>query len=188
MSTGYRFWFWLVYLIPLKRWAIAVQRWLLERDAPTAPLPRFDTPEELEAYVKRTFVWRADSEGRTFKFWDWPSRPTVTQARLNDTKRIGDGDCDDIALLIGVLLSTMPSVSDVRLLCVGYSNPRAAHVVTVFRRGAHWYLFNGAAGIRILEALDSAPAEVVRQMRKGEPNQRPRWHVFETLNFKRVSK
>lgn len=180
------FW-WLLYLLPLKRWAVGVQRWLLERNEPRRSLTHFETPEDLAQFIRLNFEYRKDNEGRTFKWWDWTSHPEVFQWRIDREGR-ADGDCDDVALWAGWVLRRMPTVRDVLLLSVGYSKPMSAHTVVVFLRGGHWYLLNGKAGLKLLaDGVDSAVQEVVRQQRPKSPEQVARWYIFETLDYKRVA-
>lgn len=181
----YGFWIRLAYALGLRTAVIDVQRWFLERDAPRAKLPTFDTPWALEKFLVPRFEWRKDSGrlgGVVFPL-DWISCPEVFWARLLDTDQVGDGDCDDVHYAVAVMLSRMTNVTCVRLLSTGYLKPwfwkfrqQGGHTTCVFRYNGRWWHFN--YGITEIDDPNAAPLEVAR--RHGDIGWNL-WHVWEYI-------
>ena len=177
------FWIRVAYLFNLRWLSCEFMRWWSgENKAPRVPLPRFDTPEEVQTYVMAHFQYRKDQfELKLFKrrwlfMCDWVSHPEVFQGRLMD-KTTRDGDCDDIHFWVANVLKDVPNVAEVYLLSSGFRG--GAHATTVFKYKGQWKHFD----YHIYELADPnhAPDAVTeRYTKKGEKKETTFW------NFERV--
>lgn len=121
----------LAYLLRVRKPINDVQRWLVERNAPRAVLPRFLTPEQAWRYLASKFQWRKDKLARWFPLGDWSSHPEVFQASLESAEPTGD--CDDYAAWMCRQLQRMNDVEGVlRMSCWTWTK---GHTVAVFSRG-----------------------------------------------------
>jgi hypothetical protein len=186
-----RFWIRLFFFTRLRLIVNAVQRtFAMEWRKPRADLPTFETPAELEAYVRERFKWGEDGVriGGLFIPLDYVKNPRVTQALLEKAGGL-DGDCDDVHFWVATVLETVPGVAWAHpLSCVWKGG---GHVTCVYSYKGFEYLFN--YGIQGPIELDDAPALVLKWKnqkltRAGEPQLPKLWFwVRETIQHKLIA-
>ena len=122
--------------------------WKREPWADRSDLLRFDTPQELETYVRARFKWRADATrvlGLLIPI-DYVTNPRVVQSRL-DQEGGGDGDCDDHHFWTASVLQLIPGVSWAHpLSCVWKGG---GHTTCLYEYKGLIYLFNYRIGLMI---------------------------------------
>jgi hypothetical protein len=174
------FWIRVAYLLRLRGPFVRLQRRLKrEHKAPRKPLPKFDSPEHVERYVKKRFKYRLDQTriGGKMIPLDWVTDPEVFHARLDEGEQ-KDGDCDDYHAFVAHALKPISGVSDVYLLSSGYKG--GGHTTCVYKFKGNWYLFNYS--IKLIDDPNDAPRLVAEWGTKGDNEVAVEFYVFETID------
>ena len=179
MHCWYGFWFRIFYILNLRVISIKLQRWLMERKAPRAPLPKFDSVDDILQYLKvRDYTWRRDG----FRFLgifiplDWPTHPEVFQASLLD-HNTEEEDCDGFHLYVATLASEF--AEDVALCSTLY--PGGGHTACAVKENGEWTFINYYTKTKVDELLD-IPQLIASWGSPKKPKVKA--YVIEDLDFK----
>lgn len=170
----------------------AVQRlWKKEPWEKKTPLPKFDTPKDVETYVRARFQYRLDQTriGKWTIPIDYVTHPEVFQTRLEDEVQV-DGDCDDFHFWVAqVLTQNVHGVEWAYPLSVTWKG--GGHTTCLYKYKGLVYLFN--YDIEGPLEVEDAPRCVLewhnrQQEWEGKaPAKRIFYYVLETVNHRLIS-
>lgn len=173
----------MLYACRLRRPLNSLQRWIAgDHKAKSTSLRWCSSPADVRNILDR-FDWRKDGTriGGIFFPLDFVSKATVTQARLYN-KHAVDGDCDDAHHYAAMQLLRMVDVDEVYHVTIGY--PGGGHLACVYSYRGNWWLMNYGTVTKLVDGLESV-ADVLMAW-ADHPGKKPRWLVFETVDFHRV--
>jgi hypothetical protein len=191
MDTWWGFWIRVFFWTRLRLVVNEFQRLItLQFREPREDLPAFETPADVENYLKGRYDWGPDQ----LRLWrhripiDFSRRPEVFQARLTDGTVKDEGDCDDVHTWARQALEGVPGVAWAHLFSACWKG--GGHTFCVYEYKARVYVFNyRIAGP--LELVD-VPAHMLdwtnnNREKDEEPVARLKWFVLETKRHRLLS-
>ena len=185
------------FFLRLRKLVNDFQRWWKnEHKAKRAKLPDdFETPEDVEAFIKDKFQWPPDGTRLFGRFiaLDYITHPEVFHARITDGVRHEEGDCDDFHAWVATVLQSVPGVSHAYLHSTVWNG--GGHTTAVYEYKGMYFGFNYRIGIVLvadtIEEIGAMWAKAVLTWAQGkedaEPDLRIKFWCLETVSHKLVA-